>query len=330
MCRKGRNCQLDLCDPAGFLRLSSQPDQLNALPDAQKGQLVFSLTPISLHPYLQLARIDRPIGWWLLLLPCWWSSALASGAAHLPVQWVHLGLFFIGAVAMRGAGSTYNDIVDRDIDAKVARTRTRPLPSGRVSVRFAAMFLVLQCLIGLCVLLSFNIFAICLGFSSLLVVLLYPFMKRITFWPQSVLGAAFAWGALMGWAAIFHELALPPVLLYLGAVCWTIGYDTIYAMQDIADDRMIGVKSTARLFGSKLRLAVGLFYAASVVLIYFSLLLAHSGVFAQIGLLLYALHLGWQVKTIDYDNEPRALKLFRSNRDAGLLLFAGLAFGVIV
>jgi 4-hydroxybenzoate polyprenyltransferase len=231
---------------------------------------------------------------------------------------------------MRGAGSTYNDIVDRKIDAKVARTRTRPLPSGRVSLRAAAIFLVLQCLIGLCVLLSFNVFAIFLGFSSIFVVLLYPFMKRITFWPQSVLGAAFAWGALMGWAAIYHGLAASPILLYVGAVCWTIGYDTIYAMQDIADDRMIGVKSTARLFGRKLRLAVGLFYGASAVSIFLSFWLAHSGVLAFLGLLLYALHLGWQVKNIDYDNEPRALKLFRSNRDAGLLLFAGLLLAATV
>lgn len=309
--------------------MALRSDQLNELPDAQKGQFLFSLTPQSLHPYLQLARIDRPVGWWLLLLPCWWSSALASGAAHLHVQWGHLGLFFIGAIAMRGAGSTYNDIVDRKIDAKVARTRTRPLPSGRVSVREAAIFLMLQCLIGLFVLLSFNLFTVFLGFSSIFVVLLYPFMKRITFWPQSVLGAAFAWGALMGWAAIFHELALPPLFLYFGAVFWTIGYDTVYAMQDIADDRMIGVKSTARLFGRRLRLAVGFFYAASIASIFLGLWLAHSGIFAQIGLLFFAFHLGWQVKNIVYDNEPRALKLFRSNRDAGLLLFAGLFLDAI-
>jgi 4-hydroxybenzoate polyprenyltransferase len=196
-------------------------------------------------------------------------------------------------------------------------------------VKAAVIFLLLQCLIGLCVLLRFNIFTIFLGFSSIFVVLLYPFMKRVTFWPQSVLGAAFAWGALMGWAAVFQGLALSPALLYLGAVFWTIGYDTIYAMQDIADDRMIGVKSTARLFGRKLRLAVGLFYAASAVSIFLSLWLAHSGTFAYAGLMFYTLHLGWQVKNIDYDNELRALSLFRSNRDAGLLLFAGLAMAAI-
>ncbi len=221
-------------------------DQALALPNSVAGQIAFRLAPRSWRPYLQLARIDRPIGWWLLLLPCWWSSVLASVSQGLPPHGRDLLLFLVGAIAMRGAGSTYNDLVDREIDAKVERTRGRPLPSGRVSVNAAKIFLAAQCLIGLAVLLSFNNFAIALGFSSLVFVAIYPFMKRFTSWPQAVLGAAFAWGGLMGWAAAFGSLALAPVLLYFGAIFWTIGYDTIYALQDIEDDLLAGIGSTAR------------------------------------------------------------------------------------
>jgi len=299
-----------------------------ALPDSAPGLLIFRLAPKSWHAYLQLARLDRPIGWWLLLLPCWWSSALASLSGGLPLQGFHLILFFIGAVAMRGAGSTYNDIVDRDMDAKVARTRERPLASRRISVKAALFFLAAECLVGLLVLLSFNGYTIALGFGSLAVVGLYPFMKRISSWPQVVLGGAFAWGALVGWAAELGSLAPAPLWLYLGAILWTIGYDTIYAIQDIEDDAMAGIGSTARLFGRHIRLAVSFLYAGSAAALLAASLSAEAGVFGLFGLVLFALHLGWQAWRIDPCDGRLALRLFRSNRDAGLLFFAGLAAAV--
>ncbi len=296
-----------------------------ALPDAIAGQLVFRLAPKSWRPLLQLARLDRPIGWWLLLLPCWWSSALASIYQGGPLRGRDLVLFFIGAVVMRGAGSTYNDIIDRDIDAKVERTKWRPLAAGRIGVTAAAFFLAAQCLAGLAVLLSFNGFTILLGFASLGVVGLYPFMKRISSWPQAVLGAAFAWGALIGWAAALGSLAPAPLLLYLGAVFWTIGYDTIYAVQDIEDDALAGIGSTARALGGHVRLGVGLFYALAVTCMAAAFLAAGAGRWAQGGLVLFALQLAWQAMRVDPGNGALASRLFRSNRDAGLLLFAGLA-----
>jgi 4-hydroxybenzoate polyprenyltransferase len=274
---------------------------------------------------LQLARLDRPIGWWLLLLPCWWSSALASIYQGGPLRVRELLLFFAGAVVMRGAGSTYNDIIDRDVDAKVERTKWRPLASGRIGATAAAVFLAAQCLAGLAVLLSFNGFTILLGFASLGVVGIYPFVKRISSWPQAVLGAAFAWGALIGWAAALGSLASAPLLLYLGAVFWTIGYDTIYAVQDIEDDALAGIGSTARAFDERLRLGIGSLYALAAVCIEAALLAAGAGWLAQAGLLLFASHLAWQAIRVDPGNGALALRLFRSNRDAGLMLFAGLA-----
>jgi 4-hydroxybenzoate polyprenyltransferase len=302
---------------------------LLSLPDAVEGSLVLRLAPKSLAPFLQLARIDRPIGWQLLLLPCWQSSALASIRAGVPPHWSDLILFFIGAVAMRGAGSTYNDIVDRKIDARVERTRGRPLPASRVSVRAALVFLIIQCLVGLAVLLSFNRFAIVLGFSSLAFVALYPFMKRITSWPQAVLGAAFAWGGLMGWAAAFGSLAPPPLLLYCAAIFWTMGYDTIYALQDVKDDAIVGIGSTARFFGRNVRAGVACLYALSVLCAAGAILAAGAHCLALAGLAAFAAHLSWQVnspgsgESVEAEG-ARALRLFRSNRDAGLLLFAGL------
>jgi 4-hydroxybenzoate polyprenyltransferase len=306
----------------------TEPDALS-LPDAVEGSLVLRLAPKSLAPFLQLARIDRPIGWWLLLLPCWQSSALASIRAGVPPHWSDLILFFIGAVAMRGAGSTYNDIVDRKIDAGVERTRGRPLPSGRVGMRAALAFLIAQCLVGLAVLLSFNRFAIVLGFSSLGFVALYPFMKRITSWPQAILGAAFAWGGLMGWAAAFGSLAPPPLLLYCAAIFWTMGYDTIYALQDVKDDAIVGIGSTARFFGRHVRAGVACLYALSVLCAAGAILAAGAHGLAAAGLAAFAAHLSWQVKSLglgeSFEAEGAgALRLFRSNRDAGLLLFAGL------
>jgi 4-hydroxybenzoate polyprenyltransferase len=317
--------------PATPFTSSAEPSQAAAaLPDSAAGRLVFRLAPKSWHPSLQLARLDRPIGWWLLLLPCWWSSALASLYQGGPLHGRDLFLFFIGAVVMRGAGSTYNDIIDRHVDAKVERTKWRPLASGRVGVNTAILFFIAQCLVGLGVLVCFNTFTIFLGCVSLAVVGLYPFVKRINSWPQAVLGAAFAWGALVGWAAALGSLAPAPVLLYLGAVFWTIGYDTIYAIQDIEDDAIAGIGSTARLFGGSIRLGVGCLYAFAVFCITAALIAARAGGVALGGLFLFALHLAWQATRIDPGDGALALRLFRSNRDAGLILFAGLAVAVFL
>ncbi len=223
--------------------------------DAVRGSWVDTLAPAPWRPYLRLARADRPIGSWLLLLPCWWSAAYAAIAAGhaLPNLW-HMALFAIGAIAMRGAGCTYNDLVDRDIDAMVERTRSRPLPSGQVTSRQAKIFLVAQLGVGAMVLFAlWNPFAWAVGIASLSVVVIYPFMKRITSWPQSVLGLAFSWGALMGWAAAFGRLDAPALLLYAASILWVIGYDTIYAHQDREDDAIVGVRSTALLFGERTR-----------------------------------------------------------------------------
>ncbi len=289
------------------------------------GNWVDRIAPAWSRPYLRLARLDRPIGSWLLLLPCWWSAALAAIAAGaaVPNFW-YLLLFFIGAFAMRGAGCTWNDIVDRHIDAQVARTRSRPIPSGQVSVAGAAGFLLLQAAVGLAVLLQFNRFAIATGIASLAIVAVYPFMKRITYWPQIVLGLAFSWGALMGWAAAFGRLDLPALLLYAGSIAWVIGYDTIYAHQDREDDALAGLKSTALLFGPRTKLALAGFFTAAVVLIGLAGASAGAGIVFALGLSLFTAHLAWQIWRIDIDDPELCLALFRSNRDAGLILFAGL------
>jgi 4-hydroxybenzoate polyprenyltransferase len=306
------------------------PAASTALPDARPAQWLFALTPAAWHPYIQLARLDRPIGWWLLVLPCWWSSLLASLVLRQPPRFFDGLLFLVGAIAMRGAGSTYNDLVDRDIDAKVERTRQRPLPSGRVSGRGAKRFIVAQALIGLAVLLCFNPFAIGLGIASLAIIAAYPFMKRITPWPQAVLGLAFAWGALMGWAAQFGALSASPLWLYFGAFFWIIGYDTIYALQDVSDDAIIGVKSTARLFGAQVRPCVGALYGASVLCLELALLTSgRAGFWMQAGLAGFALHLAWQVMKIDPAATSGALRLFRANRNAGLIFLGGLAAQMI-
>jgi 4-hydroxybenzoate polyprenyltransferase len=298
----------------------------SSLPDAVRGHWADRWAPVGLRPYLRLARIERPIGWWLLLLPCWWSAALAALQDGQP--WpnaIHCALFLVGAVAMRGAGCTYNDIVDRDLDTRVERTRQRPLPSGQVSLKGALAFLALQCVVGLLVLLQFNAFAIATGFASLGVVALYPFMKRFFWMPQIVLGFAFAWGALMGWAAAFGSLSWAAILLYLGSISWVVGYDTIYALQDIEDDEIAGIKSSARFFGEHVRLGVGICYALTILLMTAAFVLAEAGWVSLMGLSLFALHLGWQVARIDRADGAGALRLFRSNRDAGLILFAAMA-----
>jgi 4-hydroxybenzoate polyprenyltransferase len=281
--------------------------------------------PLWSRPYLRLSRLDRPIGSWLLLLPCWWSAALAAGIAHdlrqLPLILV---LFLVGAFAMRGAGCTWNDITDRDLDAQVERTRSRPIPAGQVSVPQAAAFLVLQALVGLAVLLQFNRFAVGCGIASLVIVAVYPFMKRITYWPQIVLGLAFSWGALMGFAVTFGRIDTTALALYAGSIAWVIGYDTIYAHQDTEDDALIGIKSTALLFGERTRPALMVFYGLAVALIGVALALAGAGWMAWIGLAAFAVHLVSQIERLQIGDPKLCLRIFKSNRNAGLLLFAGL------
>ena len=258
-------------------------------------------------------------------MPCWWSAGLAAIAsgARFPDPW-HVVLFFIGAFAMRGAGCTWNDITDRDLDAKVERTRSRPIPSGQVSVKQALAFLVLQALVGLAVLLQFNAFTIACGIVSLATVAIYPFLKRVTHWPQIGLGLAFSWGALMGWPAVFGRLDAPALILYAGSIAWVIAYDTIYAHQDREDDALIGIKSTAILFGEKTKSMLAVFFAAAVALIGLAGFLANAGLWFALGLAAFAAHLTWQVRSLDISDPALCLKLFKSNRDAGLILFAGM------
>jgi 4-hydroxybenzoate polyprenyltransferase len=295
------------------------------------GNWVDRRAPVSARPYLRLMRADRPIGSWLLLLPCWWSVALATIAADAPYpDPLLLALFAIGAVIMRGAGCTWNDIIDREVDAQVARTRSRPIPSGQVSVAQAFVFAVVLSFAGLAVLLQFNPFAIATGIASLAIVAFYPFAKRVTFWPQFVLGLAFSWGALMGWAAVFGRLDPPAFVLYAGSILWVIGYDTIYAHQDREDDAIIGVRSTARLFGLETRTALLILYPAAVICVGLAALLCGAGLLAFAGVIAFAMHLAWQIRVLDVDDPALCLALFRSNRDAGLLLFAGLALDAAI
>src|ERR1700756_3522416 len=288
-------------------------DAMTRVADAT-GNWVDTVAPSWSRPYLRLARFDRPIGSWLLFMPCWWSAALSTGVAHrldrLPLDVL---LFFVGSFVMRGAGCTWNDITDRDLDARVERTRSRPIPAGQVSVKAALAFLVAQALVGLVVLLQFNRFAVATGIASLLIVAIYPFMKRITWWPQIVLGLAFSWGALMGFAVTFGRLDATAFVLYAGSISWVIAYDTIYAHQDTEDDALIGIKSTARLFAERTRPALIAFYALAVILIGAALALAGSGPAAWVGLIVFAVHLGWQVSQLDISDPALCLRLFKSN-----------------
>ena len=297
-------------------------DQAGAIQDAP-GNWVDRHAPAIARPYLRLARLDRPIGTWLLLWPCGWAIALASGGI-----WLML-LFALGAVVMRGAGCTFNDIADRDLDAQVARTANRPLPSGAVSVPAAWIFLIAQCGVGLAILLSLNDFAIAVGVASLLPVAVYPFMKRITYWPQLFLGIAFNWGALLGWAAVTGELALPAIWLYLGGIFWTLGYDTIYAHQDAEDDALIGVKSTALKFGARSKPAIAGFYAAALAMFALAGWSVGTGWGFWPILGFAGLHLAWQVIALQSDNPANCLRLFRSNRDFGAILFVAIVAGLI-
>jgi len=304
-------------------------DNVGRVADAT-GNWVDGFAPPFLRPYLRLARLDRPIGSWLLLIPCWWSVGLTGiRTDHFPSLW-HIVLFLIGAFAMRGAGCTWNDLVDRDLDGLVERTRSRPIPSGQVTVAEATAFMMLQALIGFLVLIQFNRYTVITGICSLLVVAIYPFMKRITYWPQIVLGLAFSYGALMGWPAAFGRLDWPALVLYAGSICWVIGYDTIYAHQDREDDLLIGIKSTALLFGEETRPMLAKFYAAAVALIGFAGLMVGGRFIFVLGLIGFAAHLAWQVTQLDINDSARCLKLFKSNRDAGLILFGAMLLEVLV
>jgi 4-hydroxybenzoate polyprenyltransferase len=284
--------------------------------------------PEPLQSYAVLARWDRPIGTWLLLLPGWWALALAPG----PPDWRRLALFAlfgVGAVAMRGAGCVINDLIDRNLDAKVERTRNRPLASGRLRIPQALVFLALQLLVGLAVLTAFNPFAIALAFASVPLIVTYPLMKRVTWWPQAFLGITFNWGALVGWAAVTGELALPALLLYVAGFFWTLGYDTIYAHQDKADDALIGVRSSARRLGAATQRWLWGFYGLTLAL------LAAAGWQMALGPLFYLLLLGagahfvWQIRTLEIDAPASCLRRFRSNRDLGLLVCLALLAGRI-
>ncbi|MRX49097.1 4-hydroxybenzoate octaprenyltransferase [Paracoccus sp. S-4012] len=307
-----------------------------AQPDAPAGNWVDRSAPASWRPWLRLSRIDRPIGTWLLLLPCWWGIGLAM-IAHGPgwrALWIAVACG-IGAVVMRGAGCTWNDLTDRDIDAKVERTRIRPLPSGRVTARGAFVWLVVQCLIGFALLLTLGPAAIWLGVLSLIPVAIYPFAKRFTWWPQVFLGIAFNWGAMLAYAAHAGRLEAPAVILWLAGICWTLVYDTIYAHQDIEDDELIGVKSTARRFGdNSLRWLSG-FAVASVAGIALAIVMAGPESALAWGLALgglagFAVHLAWQLRQFRPRDGELALRLFRSNRDAGLILALFLASAGLV
>ena len=282
--------------------------------------------PGSSRPYLRLARADRPIGTWLLVFPCWWSISLASPA--WPDLWL-IGLFGIGALVMRGAGCTINDIVDREFDGRVARTAGRPIPSGAVSLFQAVAFLGLQLLIGLLVLLQFNTFAVLLGISSLALVVTYPFMKRITYWPQAMLGLTFNWGALLGWAAVRGDIGMPALMLYAAGFFWTLGYDTIYAHQDKEDDLLVGIKSSALRLAGNTRPWLFVFYGATAALMGAAGYLADLAWPFHAGLALAAGHMAWQAATVDTGDPKDCLAKFKSNRFIGWVVLGAVVAGHI-
>lgn len=314
-------------------RSAETPETSGSVADAVTGNWVDRIAPAWSRPWLRLSRADRPAGTWLLLIPCWWGLALAA-AADGP-RWMDLWIFAgcaIGAFLMRGAGCTWNDITDRHFDAQVARTRSRPIPSGQVTARGAAIWMVAQALVAAAVLFSFNRFAILLGIAALIPVVVYPFAKRFTWWPQVFLGIAFNWGALLGWAAHTGSLSAAPVALYLSGIAWTLFYDTIYAHQDKEDDALIGVKSTARLFGHHTGRWLAIFLVLTVLLMGLAVLLAVLPNGGPVALLLALMapwglgwHLNWQLRRLDTEDPDRCLVLFRSNRDAGLIAALFLA-----
>ncbi len=296
--------------------------------DAVSGNWVDTLAPAFSRPYLRLSRADRPIGTWLLLIPCWWGlvlAMLAGGDPRWGDLWIAAGCA-IGAFLMRGAGCTWNDITDREFDGQVERTRSRPIPSGQVSVKQAYVWMGLQCLLALAILLTFNRAAIAMGVLSLLPVTIYPYAKRFTWWPQVFLGLAFNWGALLAWTAHSGTLGWPAVLLYLSGIAWTLFYDTIYAHQDTEDDELIGIKSTARLFGTDTAKWLKYFLVATVSLMGLAVLEAvypGGSIFALVlgiaGPWAMGWHMAWQLRGLDIEDNAKLLQLFRANRDTGLI-----------
>ena len=281
--------------------------------------------PAWLRPYGVLARWDRPSPAWFLLWPCWWGLALAPG---WPSLWLAC-LFLIGAFAMRGAGCTINDMTDRDLDAKVERTRNRPLASGALTLPQALLFLGVQLLVGLAVLVQLNLNAAIMALAAMPLIVIYPWMKRVTWWPQLFLGVTFNWGALVGWTAATGEFGLPAIFLYIGGIFWTLGYDTIYAHQDKADDALIGVKSTARKLGDATPVWLWGFYGFVLALLATAGAMADMGWLFYAGLLPVAAHFAWQIMTLDIDDPDNCLARFRSNREAGLLIMIALLAGKV-
>ncbi|HEX4569882.1 MAG TPA: 4-hydroxybenzoate octaprenyltransferase [Dongiaceae bacterium] len=294
--------------------------------DIRRGDWVDRLVPAPLRPYFRLARLDRPIGTWLLLFPCWWSIALAAPPGGGPNIRL-LVLFALGALVMRGAGCTINDMADRDFDRRVTRTASRPMASGAVSMRGALVFLALQLLIGLVILLQLSPLAIALGVASLALIVTYPFMKRVTYWPQAFLGLTFNWGALMGYAAAKDRLDAAPLLLYAAGIAWTLVYDTIYAHQDKEDDALIGIRSTALKFGAATRRWLVPFAIVMTLLLAAMIAAAGLGLFAWLALIGVAGHLAWQIATVDFDNPADCLAKFHSNRKLGWILLIGIILG---
>ena len=302
------------------------PEAAGQVADAVKDNWVDRHAPMATRPYLRLSRMDRPIGTWLLLLPCWWGLTLAmvhDGRAGWHDLWIFVGCA-IGAFLMRGAGCTWNDFTDRHIDGQVARTASRPIPSGQVSAKLALVWLVVQAMLGLLILLTFNTATIWLGVLSLIPVCIYPFAKRFTWWPQAFLGIAFNWGALLAWTAHTGALEWPAILLYLSGIAWTLFYDTIYAHQDAEDDALIGVKSTALLFGDQTAVWLRRFLVATVLFMAAAVILAAKGghpaavLIALVGPWAMGAHMTWQLRRLDTTDNPLLLRIFRSNRDAGL------------
>ncbi|MEQ1509676.1 MAG: 4-hydroxybenzoate octaprenyltransferase [Sphingopyxis sp.] len=296
--------------------MTMAPIEPSLVPDSEHRGFL-ALLPAPLRHYAVLARFDRPIGWWLLFWPCVWGVALAGGACR---HWPLLFWFLLGAVAMRGAGCVYNDIIDRDLDARVERTKMRPLASGAVSVRSAWVWLIMLALVGLIVLAQLNFNAQLLAVESLLLVAAYPFMKRFTWWPQAWLGLVFSWGALVGWIAVAQHAHPAMFLLYLGSVAWVVGYDTIYALQDVEDDALVGIGSSARAMGRHVRIGVACCYAVAIAFWCAAFWVIRPNWLALLALLPAAMHLCWQVARLDPDDGPTALRLFRSNRMAGFLV----------
>lgn len=293
-----------------------------------KRQGWISHLPLSWQPYAILMRLDRPIGWWLLLLPSWWGIILgAQGISGIDLQIIMtLALFWVGAIIMRGAGCVINDLWDKDLDTKVERTKTRPLASGAVTTSNATIFTLALLLIGLFILLFFRPLTIFLGVFSLGLVIAYPLMKRFTWWPQAFLGITFNFGVLMGYSAITGELSFIAVLLYVAGICWTLGYDTIYALQDKEDDALVGIKSTARLFESNVNRWITGFYIGAVFVLWAALIFLNAGIVAYVFLFLTALYLYWQLHTLETADAKNALERFKSNRDVGILICLMLLF----